>query len=206
MKKAVLFLFIAFAATAHSQNLNDLLFSGKLKSDSGSVVRKTDDLKSKIDTSAKKKPMEQPKSIATKTTADSPANKTNSTATNTLSQQTDASIQTDGTTTVNTQNAAPTKSNNKIWKEYTDGIIANMKDVISSKKVKKDSYFFMVEYEISAEGVTTINNVTISPDNAFLLEQVKQRMQDAPQLNPALDSNSKPQKVKRRYNFYITKD
>src|SRR4051812_16165122 len=46
MKKALLFLLIIIAATAHGQSLNDLLFSGKLKSDSGSVVRSSDDLKS----------------------------------------------------------------------------------------------------------------------------------------------------------------
>ncbi|MES1224991.1 MAG: hypothetical protein ABUT20_56405, partial [Bacteroidota bacterium] len=57
MKKIILLLAVVISVTANAQSLKDLLYSGKLKSDTGSVVRKTDDLSTKIDT-AKKKPAE----------------------------------------------------------------------------------------------------------------------------------------------------
>src|SRR6476646_5885520 len=50
-------LFAGFAAQAQEkekQSLKSLLFSGKLKKDSSGVIRSTDDLSSKIDTSTKK--------------------------------------------------------------------------------------------------------------------------------------------------------
>lgn len=203
MKKAFLFLLIAFATTAHSQSLNDLLFSGKLKSDSGSVVRKTDDLKSKIDTTTRKKPVEPVKKV-TPTTTNSSITNTNQSSNSTVILPNDSLT---NTIPVAQQNTVPAKSNNKIWKEYSDALAGNIKDVLSSKKVKKDSYYFLVEYEIGTDGVTTVTNVTVSPENAFLLEQVKQRIVEGPpQLNPVFDPNNKPQKVKRRYNFYVTKE
>ena len=44
MKKVMLFLFVAFTVTANAQSLKDALFSGKLKTDSGTVIKKGDDL------------------------------------------------------------------------------------------------------------------------------------------------------------------
>lgn len=56
MKKGILFLLIVCAAatSAEAQSLKDLLYSGKLKKDTSAVIRKTDDLQSKIDTAQKK--------------------------------------------------------------------------------------------------------------------------------------------------------
>lgn len=53
MKTVVLFLLIFSASAAKSQTLKELLYNNKLKKDSSGVIRKTDDLKSKIDTSQK---------------------------------------------------------------------------------------------------------------------------------------------------------
>ncbi len=65
----------------------------------------------------------------------------------------------------------------------------------------------MVDYEIGTDGQVSINNVTATPENSFLQEQVKERMLATPlQLAPALDSAGKPRTVKRRYSFTITKD
>src|SRR6476646_8127289 len=56
--KYCLFVFVLLAAiTAEAQqkqSLKDLLYSGKLKRDSSGVIRSTDDLSTKIDTSTKK--------------------------------------------------------------------------------------------------------------------------------------------------------
>jgi hypothetical protein len=80
-------------------------------------------------------------------------------------------------------------------------------DVLASKKVKKETYFLTVNYEIDTDGSVSITNITASPENDYLQEQVKQRLLlSPPQLNPILDSTNKPHKVKRRYNFTITKE
>src|SRR5438874_6982546 len=51
----VLLIFGAFTVQAQQkQSLKDLLYSGKLKKDSTGVIRSTDDLSAKIDTSTKK--------------------------------------------------------------------------------------------------------------------------------------------------------
>ena len=55
MKKGFLFLIIisVITSTAEAQSLKDLLYSGKLKKDSNTVIRKGDDLSSRIDTGTK---------------------------------------------------------------------------------------------------------------------------------------------------------
>ena len=74
MKKALLSsLVIVVSVYGKAQSLKDLLYGGKLKNDSNSVVRKTDDLSTKIDTSTKKP--EPAKTKATETTGDSIAKK-----------------------------------------------------------------------------------------------------------------------------------
>src|SRR4051794_37821770 len=56
--KYCLFVFVLLGAVTaeaqQKQSLKDLLYSGKLKRDSSGVIRSTDDLSSKIDTSTKK--------------------------------------------------------------------------------------------------------------------------------------------------------
>ncbi len=224
MKKAILFLLIISAATAQGQSLKDLLYGGKLKKDSTGVIRKTDDLKAKIDTADKRSETQQAM-LSAKTSTETtniaatnpsaPAAAANTTATtnattenannnsNTINNQ----VVTTSTVESNAPTATPVKSNNKIWKEFSDALVADLKDVIAQRKVKKETYYVTVEYEIGVDGVTTINNVTMSPDNDFLLANVKQRISDTPpQLSGSLNSAGQPQKVKRRYNFLIVKD
>lgn len=102
---------------------------------------------------------------------------------------------------------ASAKSNTKILKEYSDALVAALKtEVLSSKKVKKETYYFTVSYEIDVNGAVSFTNVTVSPENDFLLAQVRQRLDSTPlQLQPVLDNNQ-PRKVKRRYNFTVIKD
>jgi len=208
MKKAILFLLLAYSFGAKAQTLKELLYSGKLKKDSTSVIRSTDDLKSKIDTSQKK--AEPEKATMAATTGDSSVKAANGTIDSaTVSAEAKDSAAT-ATNPVGATPAAsaPVKSPNKVWKEYTDSLISSMKtDVLASKKVKKETYFLTVNYEIDTDGSVSITNVTASPENDYLQEQVKQRLLlSPPQLNPILDSANKPHKVKRRYNFTITKE
>jgi hypothetical protein len=66
MKKLIPLVFVLFALNAQSQSLKDLLFSGKMKTDSGTVVRKGEDLKDKVDTVQKTGPAPVPAPAAEK--------------------------------------------------------------------------------------------------------------------------------------------
>ncbi|HEX2605926.1 MAG TPA: hypothetical protein VHK91_01055 [Flavisolibacter sp.] len=206
MKRVLLFLLIVSSFSVKAQSLKELLYSGKLKNDSNTVIRKTDDLKTKIDTSQKK--MTAPATSKPLAAADS------GTRSGTLTQGVQSGTVTDSAST--TVAAAPVeaaaatlvKPVNKIWKEYTDSLVTVLKsEVLSNKKVKKDTYYMLVEYEIDADGQVGVTNVTASPENEFLQGQVKERLISSPPvLYPQVDSNNKARKVKKRYNFTITKE
>lgn len=213
-----LLLIAAFAANAQQkQSLKDLLYSGKLKSDSGSVVRRDDDLTTKIDT-ATKKPVapEQPKVITAaaepeKTRATTALNDPEKKATSVATEGTASTKAADTAAAVATESspaAAPVKSNAKIWKEYTDALLSSLKtDLLPNKKIKKDDYFVIVEYELQTDGKINVLSVTSSPENALLQSEIKNRLDNAPpELAPSLDSTGKPKKLKRKQSFTVTKE
>ncbi|MDB5208888.1 MAG: hypothetical protein JWR72_3963 [Flavisolibacter sp.] len=209
MKNAILFLLLAGSITANSQSetkpsLKDLLYSGKLKLDSTAVIKKGDDLSSKIDTSTKKAEPALSKAVpATGDLGKPPVPQLNTVA--------DGGNITDSAAPAADAVKAPVtpaKSNTKIWKEYTDSLTTTLKtELLTSKKIKKETYFLTVDYEIGADGIVSILNVVSTPENAFLQDEVKKRMEfTIPQLVPVLDSSGKPRKVKRKYNFNLTKE
>jgi hypothetical protein len=194
MKKIILFLIVVSSVTADAQSLKELLYSGKLKSDTGSVVRKSDDLSTKIDTS-KKKPVETVK-IKTATGGDSSVTVVSGTGdpvTNTPAMA--------GTA----ENTTP-KDNNKIWKDYMDSLSSTLKtEMLPSKKIKSGTYYVLVEYEISQEGQVSVNNVSCSPESTFIEQQVKERlMLTAPQMVPVI-ANGKARKIVKKYNLILNK-
>ena len=195
MKKGILFLLLVSTLTSNAQSLKDALYGGKLKTDSGTVIKKGDDLSSKIDTS-KKKPVEPEKTKITAVAMDSSITK--------------MTVQTDSAAIVvnKLDNNTISKDNNKIWKEFMDTVISTLKqEVMTSKKIKKGDYYVMVDYEIGLDGQVTVTNVFPSPENKYIQEQVKERLSiDTPRLNPVLSGNGKPRKVVKRTNFTITKD
>ena len=203
MKKTILFLsVIVISVCVQAQSLKDLLYGGKLKNDSNSVVRKTDDLSTKIDTAAKKPEVAKVKT--TETSADLAIKKSpqgDVLTADPAAKDSVAAVATSG-------NSTATKNNNQILKEYMDSLAATLKtEVLPSKKIKKDIYYVLVEYEIETNGQVNITNVASTPESDFLQDQVKSRLiVSAPQLNPALDSNNKARKVKRKYTFNITKE
>lgn len=208
MKKGILLLLIISAVTANAQaqSLKDLLYGGKLKKDSNTVIRKGDDLSSKIDTSTKKAAEpETPKTVATPVES---GNRTNAPVDSAVAGGNAIDPATTSNAVVTTSNTASAKNNNQIWKEYMDSLVSGLKtEVLSSKKMKKGTYYLYVEYEIGTEGQIDVTNVVSSPENSFLQGQVKERLTLAtPQLNPVLDSAGKPRKVKRKYNFNVTKE
>ena len=194
MKKSILIVILVSSVIANAQSLKDLLYSGKLKTDTGTVIRKGDDLTSKIDTS-KKKPVDTVKTKMTIVARDSSMPG--------LITQTDSAAIPGASPKDNT--VAP-KDNNKIWKEYIDSLTSTLKtEVLPSKKIKNGSYYLLIEYEIGPDGQITTNNVSCSPENSFLQQTVKERLTlTAPQMNPLL-SNGKPRKVTKKYTLTLSK-
>ncbi len=202
MKITLLFLLSAFAIHANAQSqpksLKDLLYSGKMKVDSTAVTRKGDDLSTKIDTTTKKAAVH-----ATSKAVPVAANAG-------IASLGDSLAGTDPTTSATNVKApiTPLKNNTKLWKEYTDSLVGTLKtELLNSKKIKKETYFLTVDYEINVDGSLNILNVVSSPVNAFLQEEIKNRITlTAPHLAPFLDSNKQARKVKRKHNFSVTKD
>ena len=195
MKKAILFLVVLTTVTANAQSLKDALYGGKLKTDSNTVLRKGDDLSTKIDTSTRKKPVVPEKNMSAALSMDSVKKWT------TKPDSAVAAVAPVG-------NTAVTKDNNKLWKEFVDSLVSTLKqEVLTSKKINKGDYFITVDYAIAIDGQVAITNVLLVPENKFLTEQVKERLSiDTPRLNPVLAGNGQPRKVTKRYNFTLTKN
>ncbi len=192
--KAVILLAILFASvSANSQTkLKDLLYGGKLKMDSGSVIRKDDDLSTKIDTSTKK-PVEQSK--ATVVDAATPDLGTNG-----------LPIVPDTSTALKDPATAP-KVNNKSWKEFIDELTTSLRtEVLPNKKIKEGTYAILLEYEIDVDGQVRATNVASDPSNSFLEQQIKERITlSAPKMEPLMGTNGKPRKAQKRQTITVTK-
>jgi len=216
MKNMILVIFLiggAFAVQAQEkQSLKDLLFSGKLKKDSTGVIRSTDDLSKKIDTSTKK----EAQSVNTNAPVanvqqenNAVISKTALTANVVASGIDSVTTKADSAATVTVPaNTTPAKSNTRLLKEYTDSVVKSLhEEALKSKQIKKNTYYLMVDYEIDTDGQVTFTNVTSTPENSFLQAQVKQTLDSTPlRLNPVTDSNNQAKKVKRKQQITVTKD
>jgi hypothetical protein len=220
MNKVIL-LFAALvmgAASANAQSLKETLFSGKLKSDSGSVVRKSDDLSTKIDSTPRKQ-VEQPKLappmkvdakgnlVPGEGTSETVASTPGSTPTSAPATTTTIVTNADGTTTTTTvpvTDAAPVdnkpRDNNAIWKTYIDELTTTLRtEVMTSSKVKKGNYSVLIDYNIETDGAITVNSVSSVPKSDYIEEQIKQRMTlGSPAMTPLLGTNGKPRKAANR--------
>ena len=214
MKYVILaiFLFGGLAIQAQEkekQSLKNLLFSGKLKKDSTGVIRSTDDLSTKIDTSTKK---ETAPVAASQPAANAPdknaAVSKGDPATSVSTIGAVAVTNTDSAAVVPLANTPPAKTNTKLWKEYTDSLVRTLNDeVLKSKQIKKNTYYIMVDYEIAPDGQVTFTNLTSTPESSFLTAQVRQIMDSTPlRLNPVTDSSNQGKKVKRKQQIVITKE
>lgn len=201
MKTGILLAILVICVSANGQTLKDALFGGKLKMDTGTVLRKGDDWASKIDTSSKK-PVEPGKKILTPVT--------DSSMTHLATQLDSAAISTGGpkdNQDAAAISAAGPRDNNKIWKNYIDSLTGTLKaEVLSSKKIKSGTYSVLIEYEIGLDGQITINNVSCSPESVFLGQQIKERLiLTAPQMNPLLTSNGKPRVAIKKQMLTLSK-
>jgi hypothetical protein len=180
MKKIVFLPIVIFAMTGMvnaQQTLKDALFGGRLKNDSGSLVKQTDDLKTKIDTSQKKTLEIKAKDSIAKAVVKADSVKLEKIKENAGAVSREIS-----------------KDNNTLWKEFIDKFNTEIRsEVMTSKRIKKGNYSVLVDYEIGLDGVVAVNNVSSDPSNSFLEGQIKERMiQTAPKLTPALLGNGKP--------------
>lgn len=202
MKKGILFLALFTSITATAQKLKDALYSGKLKTDSGTVIRSGEDIRSKIDTARKTPEPVKPAVVKNDSSGKSGGNPAGVTTT------TPTATTTPPATTAPAETTAAPVDNNKRWKEFSDAVISSLKsEVLPNKKIKKGDYMIMVDYAIETDGKITINNVYPTPENKFLEEQVRERFGiDTPQLSPVLGGGGKPRKVMKRFNFTLVKE
>ncbi|MEO8403993.1 MAG: hypothetical protein ABI480_05345, partial [Chitinophagaceae bacterium] len=202
MKKIFLLAILASALSGNAQSLKDALYSGKLKLDTGQVIRKGDDLSSKIDTTTRK-----PAPVETKVTAPPATVLTvqgDSVVVTTVAPI--ATPATDSTMGTTADNTAP-KSNDRAWKDFVTELQGTLRtDVLPSKKIKAGTYSLLVDYTIDVDGQIIVNNVNSSPENSFLAEQVRERITlSAPKMTPLLGTNGKPRKAPKKYTMVVTK-
>lgn len=194
-------LFLALASQGQ-QSLKDALFSGRLKNDSGSVLRKGEDLTTKMDSVSRVKPVEQ--TVVSKT--NNPAGTNN---TQTIANSNNSNVQNNTNNDNSNPDTAPVKSkdNNALWKDYMEELVTTLKEeVLSSNKIKAGTYYLLVNYEIGIDGEITVSSVASTPGNTFLQDQIKQRITlDAPKMNIELNQYGQPRKAVKRYNFTLTK-
>lgn len=215
MKKIFLLLLLAPAVFVQAQSLKEALYSGKLKNEPGTVIRKSDDLASKMDTTQKVAPVEtfnanaplpeadsSTKRVTTQTEPAAPAN------TDIKDNSVDAAQAVAPAAVVVPTAAVATKNNNAMLKLYMDSVAGTLNtEVMSSKKIKRGSYFVLVTYAIDTVGQVTFSDVFVSPENDYLQQQVKERLAlETPRLTPVLSSNGAPRKVIKKYNFTLTKE
>lgn len=233
MKKSILFLLLAVSGMAQAQSLKDLLYSGKLKSMPGVVIRKGDDLSKFIDTSAKAPAPAvavAPTAPGVPATAASPATASantarpaaaannNSTAATTVTSeattQTSETVATENTTAETAAAPAPApapekpKDNNALMKDYMASVLNTVKgEGLTNKKIKKGTYYGTLSYTIETDGGVTVTDILLTPENDVLKKQIKERIDaEAPKLTPVVNSAGVARKLNRKYNFNITKE
>ena len=212
MKAIVLFTMLLLAISAKSQSLLDAIYSGKLKADTGAVLKKGDSLKIRENMAQKviADSIRKDSIVAAKAAAIEKQNAAVS------FKDTAAGRNTSTIITANTEvvpgELAPAekvvpKDNNKIWKTFIDSFTTTIKsEVISSGKIKKGAYSVLINYEIKPDGQININSVASDPQSSFLDDQIKMRLTlDAPQLNPVLSANGQPRTVAKKQMLTFVK-
>jgi hypothetical protein len=215
MKAIVLFTVFLVAISAKSQSLLDAVYGGKLKADTGAVLRKGDSLKIKENMAQKVIADSIRKdSIAAAKTAVviEKQNASVSFKDTAAGKNTDAAITANTTAVVPPGESMPVekatpKDNNKIWKTFIDSLTNTIKsEVLSSGKIKKGAYSVLINYEIKPDGQININSVASDPQSSFLDDQIKLRLTlDAPSLNPVLGTNGQPRTVAKKQMLTFVK-
>ena len=222
MKALILLTVMLFALNARSQSLKDALYGGKLKSDTGAVIRKDDTVKIKESMAQKisedsvkmtQKISEDSMKMVQKAMDDSirrehfEIEKQKAIA----AGQDTAAVVAAAIAAEKTAEAAATetapKANNRTWKAVIDELNAAVKsEVLTSNKIKDGAYSVLIDYEIKTDGQVNIVNVASDPKNSFLEQQIKERLIfAAPQLNPVMGTNGKPRNAARKQMLTFVK-
>lgn len=213
MKALVLFTTLLLAISAKSQSLKEALYSGKLKADTGAVIRKGDSLKIQENMAQKVIEDSVKKAIADslkKETIAVQKEKAIAAGKDTAGIVNDVTPINEGVavTAIPAETAAALpKDNNKIWKGYIDSLSNTIKsEVLSSGKIKKGAYFVLIEYKINPDGQISVTSVTTDPQNSFLEQNIKDRLTlDGPRLNPVIDANGRARTVNKKQTLNFVK-
>lgn len=205
MKAIVLFTLILLAFSSKSQSLKEALYGGKLKADTGAVIRKGDSLK--IQENMAQKIEDDSVKVAQKIIADSIKREA------IVIEKQKAIAEGKDTSAIGKADeiAAAEKAipadNNTVWKTFIDSITTVVKsEVITSNKLKKGGYSVLIQYEIKPDGQIDINSVASDPQNSFLEGQIKVRLTlDAPKLNPVMGTNGQPRTVVKKQMLSFVK-
>ncbi|MGZ8509095.1 MAG: hypothetical protein ACXWWA_01910 [Chitinophagaceae bacterium] len=225
MKAIVLITFILLAYSAKSQSLKEALYSGKLKADTGAVIRKGDSLKIQENMAQKIIADSINKVVADslKLVADSIKKEAIETAKNeaievakekaiaegkdTTNIDTIAVINAMNAETAKAENKAVSKDNTVVWKTYIDEMTTSIKaEALQSNKVKKGNYFVLIDYKVNPDGQVSITSVSVDPQNSFLEQNIKDRLTLNPaKLNPIVDANGRARTVNRKQTLNLVK-
>lgn len=223
MKKGILAVLLMGSLAVQGQSLRDALYSGRLKAQPGTVIRKGDDLKSLMVDSVQQKAVRDSAAIVASTAMDSAArngvvatDSARSSAAATAANANDVAVIDSGATATAEPEAtaAPTapapkpKDNNALVREYMTTVAATLTaEALPNKKVKKGTYYVTVSYAIETDGQLTVSDVFVMPENSYLQQQTKDRITlEAPKLQPVLNSSGTPRKVTRKHNLTLTKE
>lgn len=194
----ILFTLLLLVGSVKAQSLKEALYGGKLRADTGTVIKKGDSLKMKE---------EPPKPVNAVTVADSTRRPAIMDST-----QTQVTL-VDSTTVLPTVPPPPpppnpTRDNNRTWKAFVDEYTGILNaEVLTNKKLKRGTYTVLIDYVIGLDGAVTTTNIFCTPENSWLVEQVKGKMMvNAPQLTPVLQSNGKPRKVNKKQMLTFVKE
>ena len=213
MKAIVLFSLVMLAVSAKSQSLKEALYGGKLKADTGAVIRKGDSLKIQENMAQKVVEDSIKKSIADSVRKEAIAmQKEKALAagqdTTAIATNAEAAISND----VSSAETSPAeknipKDNNTIWKAYIDSLSTTIKsEVLNSGKIKKGNYFVLIDYKINPDGQISVTSVTSDPQNSYLEQNIKDRLTlDGPRLNPIIDASGRARTVNRKQTLNFVK-
>lgn len=218
MKAIVLFTFILLACSAKSQSLKEALYGGKLKADTGAVLRKgdsqkiqenmaqkviTDSINKVVADSIKKETIETAKKEAVEVAKE----KAIAEGKDTTNIDTTAAINAMNAETAKAETKAMSKDNNVVWKTYIDEMTTSIKaEALQSNKVKKGNYFVLIDYKVNPDGLVSITSVSVDPENSFLEQNIKDRLTLNPaKLNPIVDATGRARTVNRKQTLNLSK-
>ena len=225
MKAIVLFSLFLLAVSANSQSLKEALYGGKLKADTGAVIRKGDTQKIQESMAQKVVADSIDKVVADsiKLVADSKKKDSIETAKkeaievakekaiaegkDTANIDTTAVINAMNAETAKAESKAVSKDNNVVWKTYIDEMAASIKaEALQSGKVKKGNYFVLIDYKVNPDGQVSITSVSVDPQNSFLEQNIKDRLTLNPaKLNPIVDATGRARTVNRKQTLNFVK-